>query len=698
MRAMTPIPVRRPPLVEEDLDSLVARSAARMGYERVSWLLKPEQPAGAVIQATSLAMLQTRADYDLLGSLLNLREEALYRHTLHQFAPHLRFSPSATEEARQGEGGSEWIARPLLPQRLLPALVLGAEHVALCSLCLAEGLPYGRLRWRFAFLPVCLRHSVWLLNRCPACGRAIRALRDYITRCRRCNADYRTAQTRAAPSNPYFLVGQRVILWRLGLERDAPSPLEELPSDVRDSPLMRLPSPYFFDLLSRIGGYVLKLKGAATGAPLTWEVEPRQALGRARNYPRIYKGTQEEWAEIVSGVQYLFGAWPQRFHQFLEALDRSRADEKRTTTLSRSFGRFYSDLLYTRWRDPALTFLHQAFEDYMGDHYNGGLVAPRAFASETPRRTYAVASRRYVNLKVAQRALHCDRKLANRLIAVGLLKANIKTTKGFANKRCYLVDRESLDQLTAEWCRIQPWYPLARQYFGATYTDNRSPQEGVWLRPWRDGVMEKGGEALYDPRDFERYSADVLRLVSHEPAPPGAISLRSATRRLRLGLFAALDEIVAGNLQAIDSRKKKPLCQRLLVTVDETRRYRAEQIRHQCAEAGLLSTKEAAAALGVGTPQVLRWASKGLLKRQWWPQTGDSRRRKYFTRTGVAAFQHTYVLASEARRLLGISPSWFSYQYLARGMLRPVDQGGTRKERRLLFRRADVLALQAEQS
>jgi hypothetical protein len=203
---------------------------------------------------------------------------------------------------------------------------------------------------------------------------------------------------------------------------------------------------------------------------------------------------------------------------------------------------------------------------------------------------------------------------------------------------------------------------------------------------------------MYDPLDFEWYSADVLRLVSHEMAPPGAISLRSATRRLRMGLFAALDEIVAGNLHTIDSRKEKPLCQRLLVTVDETRRYRAEQIRRQCTEAGLLSTKEAAAALGVGTPQVLRWASKGLLKRQWWPQTGDSRRRKYFTRTGVAAFQHTYVLASEARRLLEISPSWFSHQYLARGMLRPVDQGGTRKERRLLFRRADALALQTEQS
>jgi hypothetical protein len=117
-----------------------------MGYEGVSWLLKPDRPAGAVIQATSLAMLQTRAEYELLGSLLNLHEEALYRHTLHPFAPHLRFPPSATAKARPEEGGTEWIARPLLAQRQLPALVLGAQHVALCSLCLDDGVPYGRLR------------------------------------------------------------------------------------------------------------------------------------------------------------------------------------------------------------------------------------------------------------------------------------------------------------------------------------------------------------------------------------------------------------------------------------------------------------------------------------------------------------------------------------------------------------------------
>jgi hypothetical protein len=51
-----------------------------------------------------------------------------------------------------------------------------------------------------------------------------------------------------------------------------------------------------------------------------------------------------------------------------------------------------------------------------------------------------------------------------------LLKAIIKTTGGMASRRRYLVDRESLDQVAVEWSRIKPWYPLARRYFGATYT------------------------------------------------------------------------------------------------------------------------------------------------------------------------------------------------------------------------------------
>ncbi|UAL29908.1 TniQ family protein [Nocardioides rotundus] len=47
---------------------------------------------------------------------------------------------------------------------------------ALCPLCLADDGVW-RLAWRHPWVTACVRHRVWLLGRCPACGRRFRAHR-----------------------------------------------------------------------------------------------------------------------------------------------------------------------------------------------------------------------------------------------------------------------------------------------------------------------------------------------------------------------------------------------------------------------------------------------------------------------------------------------------------------------------------------
>lgn len=65
-----------------------------------------------------------------------------------------------------------------------------------CPLCLLEGEPYFRRRWRLAFVTVCVSHGNMLIDRCPECGDAISFYKtpvdkDSITLCKRCGYDLR---------------------------------------------------------------------------------------------------------------------------------------------------------------------------------------------------------------------------------------------------------------------------------------------------------------------------------------------------------------------------------------------------------------------------------------------------------------------------------------------------------------------------
>lgn len=78
-----------------------------------------------------------------------------------------------------------------------------------CPICLREDAePYYRRKWRLAFVTVCLKHKVLLIDRCDQCGSPIsfhqsdfgsfdfpEVLR--MTHCKKCGKDYRNIQVRS---------------------------------------------------------------------------------------------------------------------------------------------------------------------------------------------------------------------------------------------------------------------------------------------------------------------------------------------------------------------------------------------------------------------------------------------------------------------------------------------------------------------
>lgn len=202
------LPVRVKPAVWEDLPSFVRRCSAHMGYERPEWILSPEKSEWHVA-ANRLPRLRYQRDYDVLGCLLNVEEEELYRLTVHRFAPLL--------SQRESRAVQE-IDRPLV---IATPYVSVHLSVSVCPSCLDEPESYDRLYWRLPLALICPRHGQVLRRMCPHCQHPIKSLRAHAYRCDFCHqGDYRKDVARALGPSSALLDASRWMLQLVGVESE----------------------------------------------------------------------------------------------------------------------------------------------------------------------------------------------------------------------------------------------------------------------------------------------------------------------------------------------------------------------------------------------------------------------------------------------------------------------------------------------
>ena len=115
-----PLPRRAPPHPDEDLLSILRRSASRMGYPDVRWLLRPAQ-GNWFLEETDITLLSAEEDYHALGRLLLLSREELHSHTLHRFARLLESSESTGQPPGQDHAPAHL---PQMNPRLLRSALL----------------------------------------------------------------------------------------------------------------------------------------------------------------------------------------------------------------------------------------------------------------------------------------------------------------------------------------------------------------------------------------------------------------------------------------------------------------------------------------------------------------------------------------------------------------------------------------------
>jgi len=549
-----PLPVHPRPKPDEDVASLLMRTAEGMGYDTPYWILRPEAPLPLIDPSTRILWLRKKADYRLLEQLLHLDRSQLYHLTLHRFAARLQV-PVAAEAASPDE-----IQYLLLSQAARTRFFLPGQTTQVCPECLAEDDPYGRLAWHCQFVTVCLTHRRFLIQQCPVCSAPIPAFRLTLTACPVCKkGDYRQARTNPKIEDSSLLSGQIWLLHQLGMDTSL-STLEAhdpLPAQLR--PL--LPWQYC-DLLARFRFLLAPLLPAPPllqGSP-AWQGRLPQLKSS------VHKLSPYESATLIATFHTLFVSWPTRFVAVLEALQHVNHSPEAAPGITQDFGAFYGHLV-DRPEDPALAFVSEAFAEYLGKQYTRGRVHRhlRLFRRVGVER---LQERPYLSAVQASRLLSISLNTVRSLLQQSLLREAPLAKRIDSRDTHVLIERASVERLQQAWEPLLPQEHVATSLLGIPSDTMAGLARRGLLSPIRGPEVDHYPVALYWPEHIERFIAALLERALPAPVPaPEGIPLAHVYRFSNswTSLAEVVLAVLKGRLIPIDTQANMPALKRLIV-------------------------------------------------------------------------------------------------------------------------------------
>lgn len=683
-----PLPARTPALPWEGMASLLSRTAAEMGYRKVQWLLSP-QDLPYSIQIQRIELLQEIRDYEQLGSLLRLDEQAIYQLTMHRFAPKLQ------NVRIEGNGKPGEIQRLLLGMGSLIAYVISSLRTRVCPHCLKENPAYGRLYWGLKPMVLCPRHHILLIDRCPKCSRPITPLRNSLTHCSFCpHGDYRIARVEAVPDDPFFQLGQALIFDRLGIEE--PNLGSLVKEQLAMSPLLGLSPWQYFLLYESLKPLLIPLFPDAPFLRANREMHGalRHLAQRSRNF------SLKEDAVYMATFHAIFDNWPENFFTLLDILPRSTHPIKQGW-ISETFGAFYKRQLYDNLADPAFEFLREAFADYLVSHYSQGHVVPRqrAFRNE---QTSKLEGKRYLSQAETKKILKVQASTLDLLVEEGVLSALVRT-RGKEGRRVYQLERTSVEKLQRKWEGLLTAEAVA-QMLGIAYP-TVIELEATGLVPSIQTLKQYPGRIhayvhLFPQREVEQFTAKLLaKAVKGQVDISEVLPLARATKHLgnHWKLVDTISQVLSGGLVPIDLGVDAPLLWRLVLSKEEVARFLEQSDQQQLENADVVSLPEAAANFGVSASTLKRWKEYGLLD-DGRPLQNAKKPSLGVAREALERFKQRYVSSKEASSLLGISDGSL-WVLIHKEVLHPVAGPGTEVDTyQVLLNRKEIECLAPSKS
>lgn len=385
------LPVRESPMVDESLTSFVRRYALAMGYETMTRLLNL---VDGVKQLPHLDHLDRGPPLAALARLLGRSPEVLFKMTAHTFAKSLI--------PRKQDALPATSCDPKTLQRFFDPV-----HRRVCPACLKEDQPYERLTWAFRPLPVCLKHGLFLIDRCSTCERFAEAGRLELGVCR-CGA-----KLAMAPSDLASLAART-----LANITDA---------HLRGEPFLPL------DLPSSAGFQWLERLRSATFRCSAWLRQSRDELG----LPAWVSDEAVAWLAAAELLEQPHD----RLFQFLATYQTVTKHRSTSTGVNRAFGFLLRDaerLERLGYPGPA-----ELLRRYLLSNYTQGHLSTKTALFRGPQHRRQLRDRDWIPQTAAARHLGIRVLAVARLVEQQVLEGRVSAA-GQHGRTIGLVSRVSL--------------------------------------------------------------------------------------------------------------------------------------------------------------------------------------------------------------------------------------------------------------
>lgn len=633
MKSVKPLLRTSRPYSDESFLGYIIRLIELNHYDNKTWILRLSGIHQNLLQPRNSFVFNGALDLNPLSTLTGL-EKGTLSSLLYPYAP-----PRSCNFF--GHKISQFLIRCRFPK--------------VCPPCLQES-NYCRKIWDLGMLTVCPAHRCLLIDACPACGNPISWVRRKVSGCP-CGFDWRNVMARAIEGPILRLAAQ---LYKLcGLQSEE-AHLVGLP---KDSPLSTL---NFEDMMS-----VLLLVSSQ--------------LNGAKNSKGIYLSSPCSLSDLHTLFEKtltVFADWPESFFRFLEWL-RTRPPLpylKGAAGIEKDFGGFY-DVLYKKSEERAFSFMRSAFEDYIANRWDGGLLQYRY----RMRVKNNGAKVRYVGKAETTRLLGVDAFWIEKFINDGRLKGAIRDE---GKQRAFLIERDSVESLKKAFDESLTLQEVMSRLGVGKYLILRLV-EGGCLKALRGPKLDN-----YAGWKFDRSSVDdFMSKIDSLPPIGGGKSERTLTFgqavKALIGSSLYVSDFVkavfGGSLAARRDRSLRGLHS----LVFEQRTVSAFITGHLRSQGSTLTVSVGEAA------RVLRTDSKTisiLINRKILPAhqalKGKWTRREIF-RKDVEAFARTYVMPSYIAHSLQTSSQTVSSLLLGHG-LKPVSGPSVDEGHRFVFKKSEV--------
>lgn len=489
----------------------------------------------------------------------------------------------------------------------------------ICPLCLAE-FGFAHRIWEIAPVTACPYHQIVLLDKCPCCNREITWYRKSFAVCQ-CGYDWRFADTMHAGENE---LGLTFLAYRAcGIVGELQIPGMHVDGSLNNLDL----NSVFTAVLFIAGEYSGKFD--TTGKYL------------------VCSSSNRELHELLAKAFKVFTNWPENFFRFLEWKRSSKENARFIAGIQKDFGTFYYGL-YRILKSESYDFMRDAFEQYLQEEWNGGLLNRRY--SLLPDKVFS--KRKYVGKNEAAKVLKVSTKSVDGLIEKGLLTGYISFR---GKKRLFLIEQESLLELqyriqkalTAE----QTW-----KYLGVGKKAFAGLVRAGVLVPFQKPIEGNCVEYLFDKETIDGFLAKISEAMTitaqgNKFRKVGFAGAAQILSMVGCTIPFLVQQVLTGAISPCGECQQQTGLQRFFFKRKDISRLLHEFLQER--KCGLLSIEDAAAICGMKYEVISLLIKNGLLPSKTLPAEA---RGVLLAKKDIDYFNMHYITASSLARDYRTSP------------------------------------------